>query len=514
MTRPHGTHPGSRGGAAPDPPRPPACRPWCSWRGQRCSSTSCPRRPSRPWCRFPRLAQLLTQGSLLVALALALLANRRLLVRPTFFLGLLTVLALASFVVSLGSEFLLGSLYRGMRLLGFVAVLWLLSPWWGRRDLALLRAHRLCLWAVLVTVAPRCRHLAGEGVRVRGAARRRGVARAADPGGPLRRRPLRHHRHPVDVPGHHRAHALVTVIVSVGVLIGTHTRTALLGALLGGAVASASLFLGHARVRRVSTSTLVGFIVGATLFAPQLVGWLARGQSAERGGGADRPHRRLGRHRRDPAAAAGADLRVRAVEQVVRRAGRRQQLAGDLRRPGLVRCPRRGELVLLLLLAAATHVRGPRRALALFLIVYCIVASITETGLGDASPYLLDLAVAASLLAAPAREVGREGPRRAQPLPLLGAQRGERRRRPGGGRPAPARCGRRAVRASQRRHRRAGRSRGRQGCGCGASTTSVRDAPWPTLGATDRTWCTSTTRSRCSPPRCWTPVRTRGCRSW
>ena len=35
---------------------------------------------------------------------------------------------------------------------------------------------------------------------------------------------------------------------------------------------------------------------------------------------------------------------------------------------------------------------------------YCLVASITETGLGDASPYLLELTVAASLLAAPAEE--------------------------------------------------------------------------------------------------------------
>ena len=34
---------------------------------------------------------------------------------------------------------------------------------------------------------------------------------------------------------------------------------------------------------------------------------------------------------------------------------------------------------------------------------YCLVASITETGLGDASPYLLNLVVAASLLAAPVR---------------------------------------------------------------------------------------------------------------
>jgi hypothetical protein len=50
---------------------------------------------------------------------------------------------------------------------------------------------------------------------------------------------------------------------------------------------------------------------------------------------------------------------------------------------------------------AVTHRRGVRRAIALFLVTYCIVASITETGLGAAATYTLDMVVAASLLAAP-----------------------------------------------------------------------------------------------------------------
>jgi hypothetical protein len=58
-------------------------------------------------------------------------------------------------------------------------------------------------------------------------------------------------------------------------------------------------------------------------------------------------------------------------------------------------------LFIILILFAATQQRGLRRALALFLVAYCLFASITETGLGDASPYLLELVLAASLLAAP-----------------------------------------------------------------------------------------------------------------
>jgi multisubunit Na+/H+ antiporter MnhF subunit len=58
-----------------------------------------------------------------------------------------------------------------------------------------------------------------------------------------------------------------------------------------------------------------------------------------------------------------------------------------------------GVVLLTLLLRAITSPPGPQRAVALFLIIYCMVASITETGLSTASPYLLDLVVAAALVA-------------------------------------------------------------------------------------------------------------------
>jgi hypothetical protein len=60
-----------------------------------------------------------------------------------------------------------------------------------------------------------------------------------------------------------------------------------------------------------------------------------------------------------------------------------------------------GSALVLLLILALLSPRGPGRAIALFLIAYCIVAAYTETGLGDASAYLLDLSVAMSVLMAP-----------------------------------------------------------------------------------------------------------------
>jgi len=55
-------------------------------------------------------------------------------------------------------------------------------------------------------------------------------------------------------------------------------------------------------------------------------------------------------------------------------------------------------MLIFLLVDAYFQPRGARRALALFLIGYCLVASFTEVGFTDASTYLLDLTVAASLL--------------------------------------------------------------------------------------------------------------------
>jgi hypothetical protein len=55
-------------------------------------------------------------------------------------------------------------------------------------------------------------------------------------------------------------------------------------------------------------------------------------------------------------------------------------------------------LLAFLFALACFHRRGVYRALALFLITYCLIASFTEDGFCDATPYLLELTLAASLL--------------------------------------------------------------------------------------------------------------------
>jgi hypothetical protein len=65
---------------------------------------------------------------------------------------------------------------------------------------------------------------------------------------------------------------------------------------------------------------------------------------------------------------------------------------------GLLGCALIVLMMLGLVIGVIFTARGPYRAIALFLISYDLAASFAEVGLGNASPYLLDLAVAAALL--------------------------------------------------------------------------------------------------------------------
>jgi hypothetical protein len=349
------------------------------------------------------VGQMVTQGALIAAFVLALLANPRGLIRPSLFMILLTLLAVVALMVSIHNQFMLGSTYRACRLLGFIAVLWLLTPWWGRSDFALLRCHLTCLRVVLGTV------LVGV-VLAPGAAFSYG-GRLSGALWPV----------PPTQVGHYAAvllgcttvlwfggaargrTALLTLIAAGAALVGAHTRTALLAFTIGFVVAGASMFMGHARVRR--TTAMLGLVAGTAcaFFAPLIVNWLYRGQTVE-----------------DATQLTG---RTKVWTALL---GLERPWLGEVFGSGLSNKSFNGlsidsnwlavyldqgwfgvfidaMLLLVLIVLALTHPDGIRRAVALFLVAYCLVASITETGLGDASPYLLELVIAASLLSSSPR---------------------------------------------------------------------------------------------------------------
>ncbi len=361
------------------------------------------------------LGQAIAQGSLLVALLLALLANPSLELRPNAFLTLLTAMAVLAVTVSIHNQFVIGSTYRAVRLLLFVTVLWILTPWWGRLDMPMLRAHVVCLRVIVASVLLGALIAPGAAFAFEG--------RLAGTIWPIV---------PPQV-AHYSAILLgctailwfsrvvtgrvmvVTLVAAGGVLLATHTRTALLAVALGLVVGGASLFVGHARVRRAAAVVvLVAFAVW-TVFSPVIVSWLSRGQSSS-----------------DLAQLTGrtkvwdaiAERRTTPMEELFGTGLGDKSFDGlpidsnwvsthlELGRVGVALVV---AFLLVIALTAVTRPAGPRRAIALFIVAYCITASFTETGLGDASPYLLDLTVAASLLAVPPR-VARAGAQPPRPV--------------------------------------------------------------------------------------------------
>ena len=364
------------------------------------------------------IGQMVTQGALVVAFVLALIANPRGVIRPNLLLVLLTLLAVVALMVSIHNEFVLGSTFRACRLIGFVAVLWLLTPWWGRSDFVLLRSHIWCLRIVLGTVLVGAVLAPGAAFSYDG--RLSGALWPIPPtqvahyaavllgctvvlwfGGAVRGRT-----------------ALVTLVVAAMALIGAHTRTAVIGMTVGLVVAAASMFLGHARVRRAAAALAVIAVAAASLFAPLIVSWFWRGQSAEEAaqfsGRTKVWSEILGLQRPWLEHAFGSGLSNKSFNGL---AIDSNWLAVYLDQ-GWLGVAVDALLLLLLLFLAVIHRGGIRRATALFLVAYCLVGSITETGLGDASPYLLHLVVAASLLAAPVGAERRyEGPHHPNPPP-------------------------------------------------------------------------------------------------
>jgi hypothetical protein len=342
------------------------------------------------------VGKAITQGALPLALLVALTVNRRVTVRPNVFLCLVGLLVIGTIVTALRPQYF-GTVYRTFRLAEFFAVLWLLTPWWGRRDLLLVRCHLASLGVVLASVLLGLFVAPGHamaGGRLTGvfwvipatqvahyAAVVLGLVVVLWLSGKVRG----------------QATALIAV-VTVAILILTHTRTALVGTVAGILVAGLSLIVAKARVRKFfAAASIVASIVIITL-SSVITTWLARGQ------GTDQLTELTGRTKVwGPLLAFPRDdfqmifgfgmsndsFNGLPIDSNWLAAYQTQGLFG------VVLC---ATILLFLLVAAWFQPRGVQRALALFLVAYCLVASFTEVGFTDASMYLLDLALAASLI--------------------------------------------------------------------------------------------------------------------
>ncbi|MFH8987845.1 O-antigen ligase domain-containing protein [Streptomyces sp. NPDC017940] len=353
---------------------------------------------------LPRsLIQMATMGALLTAFALALALNLGLRVRPSAFVFLLTLLLVPSVISSANLEVGYGALFRCARLTLFVGTLWLLSRWWDD-SLTFVRHHIRMYFAVLVLVA------AGLVVAPGTALPEYYGGRLVGALWPLT--PPQIGQYAAVVIGltvllllgrRTTGRSAAVVIVPALVLLAlTHTRTATVGLLAGLTLAIGSLILTSAAARRFFAWTVLCATVAAVVFSSAVQAWFLRGQDQES------LSNLTGRAKVWDALLAAP----RSAGEKVFGVGLSDKSFGGLpidnswlavyHEQGLL-----GVTVVALVmvtLGGVALLRPPslERACAIFLISYCAISSYTEAGLGDASPYLLHLALAAALLAVPA----------------------------------------------------------------------------------------------------------------
>jgi hypothetical protein len=353
------------------------------------------------------IGKALTQGALPLALLVALTVNPKIRTRPNIFLCFVSLLVMDAVITTLLPQHL-GTAYRTFRLVEFVATLWLLTPWWGRGDLLLLRCHLRWLYVALGSVFVGFLIAPGHALAQNG--RLSGVVWPMFPTQVAQFAAVAAGLTAVLWLTHliRGRVAAAGVVLAVAILLMTHTRTALISLVAGVTIAGLTLFTVNARVRRFFGVSLVVASVGIMTAAGVATTWLARGENSE--GLTTLTGRTnfwalvLNQPRTPFQEIFGFGLSNASVNGLPIDSN---WLASYMMEGlfGVVVCA----LILAFLFATVFfRTPSPQRALGAFLVVYCTLASITEVGFADASTYLLHLTIAASVLAVPL--VDRRGP--------------------------------------------------------------------------------------------------------
>lgn len=356
-----------------------------------------------------QVGKTLPELALGVAFVLALTVNKRLVIRPNVLLLLFTAMCLCAAIMSFRGYAGLGSTIRWLRFAIFVWVLWLTTPWWGRRDFMILRFQRRALMIVIGTVLLGLVISPGKAFANAGGGRLAGIVWPIPPNAVV-------HYAAVLVgmtivlwlAGALKSWSTALVVVAGStVLLLTHSRVGLVAMLAGILVGGLSLFLSRKRVRRAFLVAIVVLGVGALSFAPVITGWFERGESTQAlsglSGRTSAWSTLLAQPRTDANTVFGYGMSNNGINGIPIDSS----WLATFQDQGLVGDVLMGLVLLSLLVAALISPRGPGRAVALFLILYCTIASVTETGLGQPSSYILDLAVAMSVLMQPLTPVSR-----------------------------------------------------------------------------------------------------------
>lgn len=343
------------------------------------------------------VGKVITQGVLPVAIFVALSVNRKAAIRPNVFMCLVSLLAIEAMFTAIGAEYPRGTALRTGRLVLFGAVLWLLTPYWGRDRMILFRTHLkvlfgfVCLAIVGLPLSP---HLALFNGRFQGII------------WPSPSTQLAHYAATVIgitiilwLAGLMRGRTTAVMAgISLFALLLTHTRTALI-ALAGGLVVAVITWLPESpRVRRIAGIAAVVLVAGYLASASAITAYLQRGQSA------DQLSSLTGRtnfwgpllaYPRDTFemifgfGISNGTFNGQPIDNNWLDSYQDQGLFG------VIVC---AVILGFLLVATFFQARSVYRSLALFFVVYALLASFTEDGITNASAYMLDVTVAASLL--------------------------------------------------------------------------------------------------------------------
>jgi hypothetical protein len=352
--------------------------------------------PQRVW-------QLIALTSLLVAFSVALSTNRALLVRPSPFLVCLTGLVLVTFIPVMRLAVPFGTLYRVFKFTLWLSTLWLTSRWWGRRDMLILRCHLRCTLTAnaLVTAGlvffPTGALGGYESGRLVGvfptlpppqvgqlATISAGIALLGWNAGYVNPR---------------TAKRLIGLCIVL--LLLSRTRTALLGLIVGGTLAMLTLISTRSIVRQRLSRLLLSLPLLGLVLIPLAPTFLTRGQDTEQitqlTGRTKVWASLLGRFRTGAEQFFGVGLTDKSWDGLSIDSG----WLSVYHEQGWVGLFFGVSLLLFLIAKIILAPPGFARAVSTFIVTYCLIAFITEVGLGDSSHYLLHLAVAASILMVP-----------------------------------------------------------------------------------------------------------------
>ena len=337
---------------------------------------------------LPRsVSQLVTMGSLMTAFVIALVLNKHLRIRPSAYLLLLTLLLFSSILASADLQEGAGALFRCFRLTVFVSTLWLLTRWWDG-GFSFVRYHIRTYAVVLASVAIGLVISPGNampdiyGGRLSGAVwpltpPQIGQYAAVISGLTLllwfgRRTTWRS--------------ALALVVPVLALLMLTHTRTATLGLIVGLAVAFLSMLLTSARARKVFAWTVgVGGVAGVVL-AGALQTWFLRGQSADNFSSLTGRAKVWDALLEAPRTTAEYIFGVGLTDKSYDGLPIDNSWLAIYHEQGFVGIGLVAAFLLTLIVVAVLRPPSLARACAIFLITYCVSASYTEAGLGEAAP--------------------------------------------------------------------------------------------------------------------------------